>query len=88
MRYAVFADLSRRLTDTERLSLADALDSSVPDGGCVGPQRDLGDEVYFCVEAISEEEARSQAARYMDIVLSETGLDAEYTLTLQRSNRG
>lgn len=88
MQYAVYADLPRLLTSMERSSVAEALDLTVPDSGCVGLQNGPGDEVYFCVEAISEEEAHAQAARYMDAVLSQSDLRVEYTLTLQRMGRG
>ena len=38
-RYSVYADLSRRLTKQERLAIFEALETSVPGSGCVGPQQ-------------------------------------------------
>lgn len=83
MRYAVFADLSRPLTGQEQSAVFEALEASVPDSGCVGRDTGPNDEVYFCVEAFSEEDASAQAAGYMSIVLARAGLDVEYTIALQ-----
>ena len=81
MRYAIYADLSRRLTEQERSAFADALDASVPDSGCVGLQKGPTDEVYFSVEALSEAAARAQAEHYMSIMLQKVALNVEYALT-------
>ena len=62
MRYAVYADLSRPLTGRERSAVCEALDATVLDSGCVGRQKGPNDEVYFCVDAISEEDAKAQAS--------------------------
>lgn len=87
MQYAVYADLSRRLTEQERSALFEALDASVPGSGCVGLQKGLIDEVYFSLEAPSETTAGVQAERYMRAMLQKTELDVEYTLTLQKLSR-
>ena len=60
MWFAVFANLSRRLTTQERTTLFEALDATVPDSGCVGPQNSQNDEVYFSVDAQSEAVARAR----------------------------
>ena len=87
-RYSVYADLSRRLTKQERLAIFEALETSVPDSGCVGPQKRAEDEVYFVVEAPSDEEASALAAQYMNTVIKQAGVDAQYTLTLQTIDGG
>ena len=85
MRFNVFADLSRPLTQEERSSLFASLDAIVPDSGCVGPHNGRpNDEVFFCVEAATENEARAQAASYMTATLQEAELDASYIIELQR----
>ena len=88
MRYAVYADLSRRLTDKERLAVANALETNVPDGGCVGPQNREEDEVYFSVEAPSDDEASALAAHYMNTVISHAGVEVKYMLALQTIDGG
>lgn len=87
MRYSVYADLSRPLTTLERSTLFEALDSTVPGSGCVGQQKGPHDEVYFSIDALTDEEASEHASRYMDIVLQKSGLNTDYTLTLQAANR-
>lgn len=87
MPYAVYADLSRALTRQERATLFEALDSTVPSSGCVGPQKGPHDEVYFSIDAPTKEEATEQAAGYMRIILEKAGLDTDYTLELQIFNR-
>ena len=82
MRYAIYADLSRRLTEQERSALAEALEASVPDCGCVGLQKGPNDEVYFSVEALSEATARAQTEHYMTVMLQKVALSLEYALTL------
>jgi len=88
MEYSVYADLSRPLMGEERSAVAEALDASVPESGCVGIQSGSNDEMYFCVEAGSDAEAEAQAVRYAEIVFREAGLDMEYTLTLQTTRSG
>jgi hypothetical protein len=83
MRYAVFADMSRPLTGQEQSLVFEALEASVPGSGCVGRDKRPDDEVYFCVEALDERDARAQARDYMSIVLKRAGLNVEYTLSLQ-----
>ena len=87
-RYAVYADLSRQLTNQERLAIFEALETRVPDSGCVGPQKRAEDEVYFVVEAPSDDEASALAAHYMSTVLKHAGVKAQYTLTLQTLDGG
>jgi hypothetical protein len=86
MRYAIYADLSRRLTEQERSALAEALDVSVPDSGCVGLQKGPNDEVYFSLEALSEAAARAQAEHYMNTMLQKVALSVEYALTLHEEH--
>jgi len=88
VRHFVYADLSRRLTDEERLAVFEALETSVPDSGCVGPQKSEEDEVYFTVDAASDDEASALATHYINTVITLAGLDAQYTLTLQTIDGG
>ncbi len=88
MRYHVYVDLSRRLTEQERSAVFEALERHVPDSGCVGPQNAPEDEVYFSVQASSDEEASAVAARYISIVLTHAGLDTHYTISLQTTDGG
>lgn len=85
--YAVFADLSRPLTSEEQTSVFEALDVTVPGSGYVGRDKRPNDEVYFSIEATTEDEATAQAARFMTAVLEAAGLGIEYTIQLQQMNR-
>lgn len=83
MRFAIYADLSRHLDLDEQQRVFTALDTIVPDSGCVGPNRRGDCEVYFVVTALSAEAARYEAAGYLDAVLRNAGLSVSYALTLQ-----
>ncbi|MFP2904785.1 hypothetical protein ACLESD_06960 [Pyxidicoccus sp. 3LFB2] len=87
MQWAIYADLSRGLSMEERLAIAEALDKLVPDSGCVGPNRAGVEEVYFCVEASTEAEARAEAHRYVDAVLRDADVKAEYGIYQQPNPR-
>ncbi|HET8669474.1 MAG TPA: hypothetical protein VFM05_02270 [Candidatus Saccharimonadales bacterium] len=87
-RYDVYADLSRQLTNEERRAIFEALETIVPGSGCVGPQKRAEDEVYFMVEAPSDDEASALAAHYMNTVLKHAGVEAQYTLALQTLDGG
>ena len=87
MQYAVYADLSRRLTEQERSSLFEALDANVLGSGCVGLQKGPNDEVYFALEALNEAAASAQAVHGMKLILQKAAFDVEYALTLQRMDR-
>jgi hypothetical protein len=88
MTYSVYADLCRRLTAEERSTLFEALDALVPGSGCIGPQRLPNDEVYFTVEAASEDDARRQAQDYMVAMLKSATLDVDYTIECSRHSGG
>lgn len=84
MKFTVYADLARELTQAERSAVAVALDECVPDSGCVGKQKGGHDEVCFAVEAESDEEGQTMARRYMESVLQVASLKTEYSLHLQK----
>lgn len=85
--YAVFAEISRRLTEAERRAIFEALDAHVPDSGCVGHEKESApDEVYFVVAASSEEIARAQADAYMKLILQVAKSDVQYTISLQKTS--
>lgn len=86
IRYAVYADLTRRLTEEERSAIFAAIDSIVPDSGCVGLHKAPNDEVYFSLDATSEAAARDQAGTYINLVIQKAALDVGYKLELQRIN--
>jgi hypothetical protein len=86
MKYAIYADFSRPLMTAERSAVSEALDANVPGSGCVGCQTGPNDEVYFSIEAPSDEEAIARAAHHMSIVVHVVGLDADYTLTVQATD--
>lgn len=88
MNYSVYSDLSRTLTKEERNAVCEALETCVPGGGCVGPQKAPEDEVYFGVEAPSDDEASALAEHYMSIVLTRSGVDVDYDITLQTTDGG
>jgi hypothetical protein len=89
MRYNVYVDLSRCLTNQERSAVFEALETNVPDSGCVGPHKgEQQEEVFFRVEAPSDEEAGALAARYAAIVLKHSGLDTQYSVSLQTGDGG
>jgi hypothetical protein len=83
MRYDVYVDLPYELTRQQRSTVFEALDATVPGSGCVGRQTGSNDEVYFSIEARTEEEARERAERYMSTILGKAGLHVEYAITLQ-----
>lgn len=85
LRYEVYAEISRRLTEAERGTLFAALDATVPGSGFVGHEKPSApDEVYFVVEAPSEEAANAQADAYMKVVLQVAKSDVHYRLTLHK----
>lgn len=83
MRFNVFADLSRPLTLEEQTALFAAVDKLIPDSGCVGPNRSGDFEVYFTVDAPTQDAAQSEAQRYMSAVLACSNVSITYVLTLQ-----
>ena len=92
MRWSIFADLSRVLTDEERGDLFAALEGIVPDSGCIGPNRRGDEEVYFVVEAATAEAATAEAARlaasgFMDRVIEAAGVGVTYEVTVQANSR-
>jgi argininosuccinate synthase len=84
VEYSVYADLPRPLTADERLAVGKSLDANVPGSGCVGPQKGPNDEIYFSVEAHSDEDATAKATRYLKLVALEAGLNSTYTIEVQR----
>ena len=89
MTFDAYADLCRSLTAEERSTLFEALDSLVPEGGCVGPQSRVhkNDEVYFTVEAASKDEAARQATHYVAAMLKAAALDVDYTIDVPGRGR-
>lgn len=87
MRWSIFADLSRVLTDEERGDLFAALEGIVPDSGCIGPNRRGDEEVYFVVEAATAEAARLAASGFMDRVIEAAGVGVTYEVTVQANSR-
>ena len=88
MNYSVFGGLSRPLSNEERSAIFDALETCVPDGGCVGPRSTPEDEVWFEVDAPSDEEASALAEHYMNIVITRSEVDVQYDITLQTTDGG
>ncbi len=78
--YAIYVDLSRLLSDQERSEVFEALDVIVPGSGCVGVQHGPTDELYFCVDAVSETEAKAVTDRYMRRIIDRAGLDVEFEI--------
>lgn len=87
MEFAVYADLSRQLTEQERSNLFGLVDIIVPGSGCVGLQKGLNDEVYFTLTAPSEAAAAAQAENLLKSTLQKSRLDVQYGLKLQKLNR-
>jgi len=83
VRFAIFADLLRPITAEEQAALFAAVDKLIPDSGCVGPNRSGDFEVYFTVDAPTQEAARNAAEGYMSAVLVSTSMSLAYVLTLQ-----
>ena len=83
MRWSVYADLSRGLTDAERSAVFSALEELVVESGCVGPQKGIVEEVFFQVDAASLPEAAAEAARVMDAVLAKAAVQTKYALLVQ-----
>jgi hypothetical protein len=86
VQYAVFAAISRRLTEAERRTIFEALDANVPGSGHIGHEKKSApDEVYFVIEASSEEIAKLQADAYMKLILQVAKSDVQYAITLQNN---
>ncbi len=83
MRFAVFADLLQSITSKEQAALFATMDRLIPDSGCIGPNRSGNFEVYFTVEAPTQEAARGQAETYMSALIARAGVSVAYELTLQ-----
>ncbi len=88
MIFNVYADLSRALSEYERDAIADALDSTVPDSGCVGLQGGPFDEVYFTVTAANLDDARKRALTDMNTVLEQLQMEIEFSLELTSQING
>lgn len=86
MRWCIFADLSRVLSDEERGDVFAAVEEIVPDSGCIGPNRAGDEEVYFVVEAVDAEAARLAAAALMDRVIAASGVEVTYAITVQAAS--
>lgn len=85
MEYAVYAGLPRRLSNQEQACLFEALDTIVPGSGCIGPRASQEQiEMYFEVDATTEEDARQQAEQYMNRILQEAGLEMEFALEIRQ----
>lgn len=85
IQFAVFAEISRRLTEAERRAIFEALDAHVPSSGHVGHHKSSArDEVYFAVEASSEDIAKVQAEAYMKLILQVAKSDVQYAILLQK----
>jgi hypothetical protein len=82
--WSVSADVSRLLTEAERTAIADALDDIVEGGGCVGLQKGTTDEIYFVVDLASEEAARAEAIRCVDLALRKANVSISYVMNLRR----
>ena len=76
----MYIDLSRLLSDQERSKAFSALDVIVPGSGCVGVERGPTDEVYFCVDANSETEAKALSDQYMHRIIKRAGLDIGFSI--------
>ena len=86
MTFNVYVDLPRELTAIERTRMGEALNSCIPDGGCVGLQSGPNDEVYFAVNAKSHDDAHRMAENYMLALLETSRLSMEFTIELRRSS--
>ncbi|ADG69003.1 hypothetical protein Plim_3189 [Planctopirus limnophila DSM 3776] len=85
MEYAVYADSPRRLSVQEQAGLSEALEAIVPSGGCIGPRgSQQQEEVYFTVDAATEEEAKQQAGQFMNRILQEAGLEIAFVLEISQ----
>lgn len=78
--YGIYVDLSRLLSNQERSEVFDAVDAVVPGSGCVGVQRGTTDEIYFCIDAASETEAKAITDQYMRRITDRAGLDVSFSI--------
>jgi hypothetical protein len=83
MKWSIYVDLARLLTEVERSAVSAALEELVPDGGCVGIQKGPNDEVYFGIDVPSVIEARSEASRQVEAILKRAGLAIEFGIEVQ-----
>lgn len=70
VRWSIYVDLSRSLTDAERTAVGIMLDEVVPQGGSVGRLSGTVDGAYFALEAPSASEAAAAAEGLMAEVLA------------------
>ena len=80
VHWAVYADLERPLTGEEQHAVFAALDSIVPDSGCVGPNKKGVYEVSFSVGAATRAEAETVAAQFMKAVLQQAQVTAGFVV--------
>lgn len=87
MRYEIYSELLRQLSELERYTVFEAVDALIPDSGCVGRMGMPNDEVYFCVFAESEDDARSQAITWMTAVLRQSKLELGFGIQIHASSQ-
>lgn len=78
--YTMYVDFARPLSNQERLKIFDALEVIVPNGGCVGAFNGTVDEVCFCVNAVSETEAKAITNQYMCHMLACAKLSVGFSI--------
>jgi hypothetical protein len=83
VHFAVFADLLRLVTAGEQIALFADMESLIPDSGCIGPNRSGDFEVYFMVDAPTQEVALAESENYMSEITTCAGVSLAYVLTLQ-----
>jgi hypothetical protein len=84
MQWSVYVDLDRPLAGGERNAIFAAVDAVVPGSGCVGPDRDGTEEVYFVVDADDEDAARRISSALMARVLAASAVVVGHAITLRR----
>lgn len=76
----MYVDFARPLSNQERLKIVNALEDVVPSGGCVGAFNGAVDEVCFCVNAVSETEAKAITNQYMCHILACAKLSVGFSI--------
>jgi hypothetical protein len=84
MQWSVYVDLDRPLAGGERNALFAAVEAVVRGRGCVGPDRDGTEEVYFVVDADDEDAARRISSALMARVLAASAVVVGHAITLRR----
>jgi hypothetical protein len=88
-QWAIYVDFVRPLAETERASIYEAVEATVPGGGCIGVwPRAVNDELYITVDADTDDEARARAEAHVVAVLEKARVAVGYDVRASPRGQG